>query len=160
MCCCGDTRKPREFWIKGLTVYQSEPANIGKVLHVIEYSAYEQAQFENDLVNQGFKDTAERNAVLRTELEALRKERDELELALECVSGAHQVSDIIKERDALRAENQVYRAALEVVKKFGPFSHYEDCATTQTDDEPCNCGVEVIESRLEEVLAKYPRDEA
>lgn len=32
--------KPREYWIKGLTVYQSEPANIGKTLHVIEKSAY------------------------------------------------------------------------------------------------------------------------
>jgi len=48
--------KPRVLYVKGLTVYQTEPCNIGKFLTMIEKSAYTDVKSKADDLSKALED--------------------------------------------------------------------------------------------------------
>lgn len=117
----------REFWIKGDYVYPSEPANVGKTLHVIEYSAYEALERSNYDIRckeQSYKNTIEQ---LEYDKENLNKEiarleadvkfwKDEVGCKIDSIKALEgQIFNLSAERDAERkmtAQVEIQKRAL------------------------------------------------
>jgi hypothetical protein len=97
--------KPREFWIKGDYVYPSEPANVGKTIHVIEKIKYDELELENArlLRDQQFRHEREKRE-LQAQLDATQYrfknlQNDSVELALkhmELTKQCEKLAEVLK----------------------------------------------------------------
>jgi hypothetical protein len=135
------TGKPREFWIDGIGNALQHPGMAFKdevLIHVIEYSAYEQLQ----------KDYA----VCDAERDTLKKENEELRIAYETM--VKEKSDNFLNRFKLADENASLRESLKLaVEELSDIKG--DVSCTNIDSEGIKLNIDCLLAKIKATMGTY-----